>query len=189
VLDAPVDAGNLPRVSESAARTTWQSGVVARWTCPRCERTFGAVGRQHVCEPGLTLREFLDDALPIAEPVVDRILGHLRSLDRHDELIVDPIPSVVLLKNGPVVCTVRSMRKWVAIGFTLDRKLDSPRLSRKVSSRGGRHDHVVNVTDPDEVDDELLAWVGEAFTGSEAAAPRGDPMVPADVDVFIEPPP
>jgi hypothetical protein len=141
-----------------------------------------------VCEPGITLAEFLDGTLPITGPAVERILAHLRSLDEHDDLIVDPLPSTLLLKRGPTFCTVRSMTRWVAVGFTLQRQLDSPRLSRKTSSQGARHHHVVNVTELDEVDGELLDWIGEAFVGPEPVRPGADPMVPDDVDVVIEPP-
>lgn len=124
----------------------------------------------------------------MAEPVVGRVVDHLRRLDGDGDLIVDPIPAVILLKNGPVVCTIRTMTKWVAVGFYLRRKLDSPRLSRKVQSHGGRHFHVVNVTDAAQVDRELLAWLGEAFAGPEVTTPGTDPMVPDDVDEVFGPP-
>lgn len=161
---------------------------MATWTCPDCDRTFGAVGRSHVCEPGLTLDEWLGEALPVAKPVVERVLDHLRPVDSGGDLIVDPIPSVILLKNGPVFCTIRNMTKWVAVGFYLRRRLESPRLSRKVQSHGGRHFHVVNVDDEAEIDDELLGWVGEAFTGPDPESPGADPMVPDDVDEVFGPP-
>lgn len=158
--------------------------MVATWTCSDCDRTFGAVGRSHVCEPGLTVDEWLGGALPVARPVLEAILGRLHAVEVAEALIVDPIPSVILIKNGPVVVTVRAMQKWVAIGFYLRRKLTSPRLSRKVQSHGARHFHVVNVDTADQVDDELLDWLVEAVGGPDAigGSSSGDDMVPDDVD-------
>jgi hypothetical protein len=165
-----------------------------RWTCPDCGREFGAVGRGHICQPGLTMEEFLDSALPVARPVVETIVAHLRAVDHDDLLIVDPVDSAVLLKAGPTFALLRPMKRWVAVGFSLRRKLESSRLSRKVADHGSRYHHVVNIDDAAGVDDELLAWLVEAFLGEVPApvaaagaagdgpAGPGDPMVPDDID-------
>lgn len=134
-----------------------------------------------MCAPGLTLAEFFAQARPEAEPIYAAIEPHLRSLD--GDLIVDPLPSgKILFKNGPTFCVLESMTRWVAVGFTMRRKLDSPRLSRKVVDYQGRYHHVVNLTDADQVDDELLGWLGEAFSRDEAPPAGADPMIPDDID-------
>lgn len=73
------------------------------------------------------------------------------------------------------------------------RRLESGRLSRKVADDGTKYYHVVNVTDPEQVDDEFRGWLTEAYAhGDEPAEPTaasGDPMVPDDVDIVIAPPP
>ena len=83
----------------------------------------------------------------------------------------------MLFKNGPTFCIVTPMKRWVAVGFSLRRRLDTGRLSRKVSDGGSRFYHVVNIDDPDDVDDELLAWLTEAYNHGDpdaADAYRGD---------------
>ncbi|HSL57302.1 MAG TPA: DUF5655 domain-containing protein [Acidimicrobiales bacterium] len=157
------------------------------WTCPNCGRDFGARGQGHDCRPGLTIDEYAARALPFFRPIYDRIEARLRPLD--GDLIIDPIDKMVLFKHGGTFATVTSMTKWVAIGFSLRRKLSSDRLSRKVGEYGSKYHHVVNLTDPDEVDDELLEWLEEAFHASVGRAPHPDgedgDMVPDDVDVDI----
>lgn len=151
---------------------------------------FGAVGRGHICAPGPTLDELLDSTLPMARPIVERIVGHLERLDDGDVLIVDPVDTAVLLKAGPTFAVLRPMRRWVAVGFSLRRRLTSPRLSRKVVDHGSRAHHVINVDDPAQIDDELLAWLAEAFLGEECVGSAiddesGAAMVPDDVDEDI----
>lgn len=157
------------------------------WTCPDCERDFGARGQGHDCRPGLTIDEYAADALPWFRPIFDRIEVRLHSLD--GDLIIDPIDKMVLFKHGGTFATLTSMTKWVAIGFSLRRRLTSTRLSRKVQAYGAKYHHVVNLTDPDEVDDELLGWIEEAFlTSVRDVSPTTDGgagMVPDDVDVDI----
>ena len=150
------------------------------WTCPKCKRVFGAKGTGHMCQPGLTLDEHFATARPEAEPIFHVVNAHLETLD--GDLIVDPLDKKILLKNGPTFATLDSMTKWVALGFTLRRKLTSKRLSRKVSEMSGRFYHVMNLTDPQQVDDEVLEWLTEAFYKGEVPDTGGDSMVPDDID-------
>ena len=150
------------------------------WTCPDCGRAFGAKGRQHMCAPGLTLEEFFAGARPEAEPIFRVIDDHLRTLD--GDLIVDPLAKKILFKNGPTIAMLETMTKWVAIGFSLRRRLESGRLSRKVTDYQGRYYHVVNLTSAEQVDDELLEWLTEAFHQDDPPGDGTDPLVPDDID-------
>ena len=159
------------------------------WTCPNCDRSFGAKGQGHMCLPGLTIEEFLADVPDFVAPVLTRVRDHLVDVDAsdaHGGLIVDPlVKKKVLFKNGPTFCIVDVKKKWVAVGFSLRRKLESGRLSRKVSEYGNKFFHVVNVVDPDDIDDEFCDWLTEAYHhGTEASPSSFDPMVPDDVDIF-----
>ena len=156
------------------------------WTCSGCGRDFGAEGQGHDCRPGLTIDEYAADALPFFRPIYDRIEARLTPLD--GDLIIDPIDKMVLFKHGGTFATLTSMTKWVAVGFSLRRKLSSGRLSRKVQEYGSKYHHVVNITSPDEVDVELLDWLEEAFyasVGRTAPSTVAGSMVPDDVDVDI----
>ncbi len=127
--------------------------------------------------------EFLAAALPETEPIFDRVAAHLRSLDGGD-LIVDPLASKVLFKNGPAFAILDAKKKWTALGFTVRRRIDSDRFSRKVSEYNGRYHHVLNLTDACQVDDEVIGWLTEAFYGDTSPdAAAGDPMVPDDIDL------
>jgi hypothetical protein len=117
------------------------------WTCPECRRDFGAVGRSHICQPGLSVDAFLADAPAFVPPVFDAVHDHLVAVDQRDEhgtLIVDPIADKVLFKHGPTFCILEVKTKWVAVGCSLRRQLESGRLSRKVVDDGSKFFHVVN---------------------------------------------
>jgi hypothetical protein len=133
----------------------------------------------------MSLDEYFAEAKPWERPIFDVVNGHLSSLDGGD-LIVDPIAMGIMFKNGPMICTLRAMTKWTALGFQLPRKLSSKRLSRKVaeSGNGGKYFHVINVNEPFQIDDEVLTWLTEAYYLPLGGASRGsDPMVPDDIDV------
>jgi hypothetical protein len=155
-----------------------------RWTCPNCEREFGRRNQGHMCNPGMTVDQYFAQAKPFERPIFEVVNAHLHQLGG---LIVDPIGIGVLFKNGPMLCELRAMSKWVALGFSLRRRLESDRLSRKVIDYKSKYFHVINVSAPTEIDDEILEWLTEAYyTAGGAAQPEGasglDPMVPDDID-------
>ncbi len=150
------------------------------WTCPKCDRSFGAKGTGHMCRPGLTLDEHFATARPEAEPIFRVINEHLKTLD--GDLIVDPLEKKILFKNGPTIAILDSMTKWVALGFTLRRKAASNRFSRKVTEYQGKYYCVLNLTDPDQIDAEVLDWLTEAFYKGDVPTEGADPMVPDDID-------
>lgn len=141
-----------------------------------------------MCSPGLTLDEFLDGETAATDAIVRRVVEHLERVD-DGSLIVDPVDAAVLFKNGPVFANVRIMKKWTAVGFSLRRRVVSPRFSRKVQEYQDKFFHVVNVYEPDEIDDEFCDWLTESFLGEQVDDDElGVDMVPDDVDIFIEPP-
>ncbi len=132
------------------------------WTCPDCGRPFGRTNQGHFCAPGLPLDEFFAEHERV-EPIFSAVMAHLDDLGPVE---VDPVGIGILFKHGPMFAELRPMKRWTALTFMLPVKLEHPRLSRKVvaaGGRGGRYYHVVNVTDPAEIDDVILDWLTEAY--------------------------
>lgn len=165
-----------------------------RWTCPNCNRVFAKQNQSHLtCEPAVTIEEYFARARPFERPIYDAVIARIGDLEG---LIIDPLNIGILLKNGAMFAELRPKTKWTALGFSLGRRLESGRLSRKVSSFGKKHFHVINMTDPNEIDDEIVEWLLEAYhlaggtlrsyrRDDEVLRPRGnsgDGMVPDDVD-------
>lgn len=148
-----------------------------------------------MCSPGMTLDEYFATASEWERPIFDKVSAHLEGLG---DVIIDPIAMGIMFKNGPMLCELRAMKKWTAVGFFLRRRLTSGRLSRKVVDYQGKFFHVINVSEPDKIDDELLTWLTEAFhvaggdneAAARAAANGGNgaqhhddtTMVPDDID-------
>ncbi len=129
----------------------------------------------------MTIEEYFEGARPFERPIFDAVVS---GLDDLEGLIIDPLNVGILLKNGPMFAELRPKTKWTALGFSLGRKLETNRLSRKVVDYGKKYFHVINVTDPNQIDGQVLEWLREAYDladGSRSATSR-DHMVPDDVD-------
>lgn len=107
----------------------------------------------------MSLEEYLATGPPHEAPIVEAVLSGLADLEVH----VEPVSVGVFLKRPRMFAQLRPMTRWEAVSFILGRTLTSSRVARKVYESGSGRYHVVNVRTPDEVDDELLGWLVEAY--------------------------
>lgn len=138
---------------------------MALWTCPECDRRFGRANQGHECAPAMTLEDYFSTGPERERPIFDAVWAHLSTLesDDGDDVYVEPVSVGIFFKGRSVFAQLRPMTKWVALSFNLDRRLTSNRLSRKVVAHGSRFYHVVNVEGPEQIDDQIIDWLTEAF--------------------------
>jgi hypothetical protein len=134
--------------------------AVPAWVCPKCRRQFARKGQGHECAPAMTIEEYFSTGPPFERPIFEAVMAGLD--DRVGPIHVEPVSVGIFLKRARGFCELRPKTKWVAVGFAMPRTLHSSRLSRKVVDSW----HVVNVRTPEEIDDELLDWLAEAYFGS-----------------------
>ena len=108
----------------------------------------------------MTIEEYFSTGPPFERPIFEAVMAGLD--ERVGPIHVEPVSVGIFLKRARGFCELRPKTKWVAVGFAPPRTLQSHRLSRKVVDGW----HVVNVRTPDEVDDELLDWLAEAYFAS-----------------------
>ena len=135
------------------------------WTCPKCDRRFGRTSQGHDCAPAMSIEEYFETGPDFEQPIFEVIRAHMESLD--PEIWFEPVSVGIFFKRTSSFLQLRTMTKWVAVAFNLDRRLEHGRLSRKVVGHGRRYYHVVNVRDASEIDDLLLGWLTEAWECDE----------------------
>lgn len=133
---------------------------VSRWRCPDCSREFGRTRQQHDCAPGLTIEEYFATGPPHERPVFEAVRDHLA---QYDDIYIEPLAVGIFFKRRRTFVQLRPMRRWVALSMMLPRKIDDPRISRKVVDTGRSFYHVLNIADPEQVDDTVRGWLDEAY--------------------------
>jgi hypothetical protein len=76
---------------------------------------------------------------------------------------VEPVSVGIFLKRARTFAELRPMQRWVAMSFSLPAVVRHPRISRKPICYSGRYWHVVNLRDPDDLDDEIVDWLTQAY--------------------------
>lgn len=108
----------------------------------------------------MTLDDYFSTGPPFERPVFHAVMAGLGDVG---EIHIEPVSVGIFLKRSRTFAELRPMTKWVAVSFSLERTVQSRRIARKVIDAGRRRYHVVNVRTADEVDDELVEWLAEAY--------------------------
>jgi hypothetical protein len=106
----------------------------------------------------MTIEEYFETGPEFERPIYEAVATHMASLEG---VHTEPVSVGIFFKR--TFAQLRTMTRWVALSFILERKLESNRLSRKVQSAGDRYYHVVNVKGPEDIDDQILEWITEAW--------------------------
>jgi Domain of unknown function (DUF5655) len=131
------------------------------WVCPHCGRHFARRGQGHECVPAMTLAEYFSTGPAFERPVFDAVIAHLETIG---PVHVEPVSVGIFLKRVGTIAELRPMRRWVGVSFTLQRVVRHPLIVRQpILNHGRRYFHVVNMSSPGELDDEIRGWLTEAY--------------------------
>lgn len=136
------------------------------WTCPDCQRRFACTRQGHECAPAMTVEEYFSTGPPHERPVFDAVMAAVDASPEMGPVHVEPVSVGVLLKRSRTFAELRPKTTWVAVTFLHPRTVYSPRIARKVLEAGALRYHAVNVRAAEEVDDELIGWLVEAYQAS-----------------------
>ena len=133
------------------------------WTCPRCGRAFANPNQSHACGP-LDLAPHLAGKDPEVVAIYRRLL----------ELAERSGPVTVLAEKTRIAFQVRmsfaafSLRRhWVDGHVVLARRLEHPRFRRVESFSPRNHLHQFRLAHLEEADEEVAAWLAEAYRVGE----------------------
>jgi hypothetical protein len=136
---------------------------MARWVCPRCDREFGRVHQSHVCVPGGTVEESFRGRPAAQREIYEALMAHLRELG---PVHADAVKVGVFLKRDRKLAEVRPMARSLSLALVLPGRLDHPRVDRSLPISGDRVVHFIRLRRVEEVDDELRAWLTEAYANA-----------------------
>jgi hypothetical protein len=111
----------------------------------------------------MTLDSYFSTGPEHERPVFDAVMAHLATVG---PVHVEPVSVGIFLKRSRGFAELRPMVRWVALSFSLPHPIDSPKIARRVAGSGHRTWFVVNLRSPADVDDDVRAWLTEAYLES-----------------------
>jgi hypothetical protein len=137
------------------------------WTCPECAQTFVTRNASHSCVQ-LTLNGFFGDRRAQRQ-LYEALLELVR---RFGPVTVNVNRSRISFQARVRFATVaRVTRSGLVCTFWLKREVVSPRITRVELYPPSNYVHQFKLTDARELDDELAAWLRDAYeVGLQAAS-------------------
>src|SRR4051794_4069356 len=108
----------------------------------------------------MTIEEYFSTGPAHEWPVFDAVMARLTGVG---PAFVEPVSVGIFLKRARTFAELRPMQRWVAISFSLPRRVQHRLIVRKPINYGGAYYHVANVASPDQIDDDLVDWLTEAY--------------------------
>ena len=133
---------------------------MSRWTCPSCEREFGRTNQSHVCVPAGTVDETFAPHRPEWRQIFDAIAAQVNDLG---PVHLDAVKVGVFLKADRTLAEVRPRARAVDLLLVLPHPIEHDRIRRTMRASAGMVVSVVALTRPEEVDDDVRAWLTEAY--------------------------
>lgn len=132
------------------------------WSCPACGREFQRQ-RSHVCAPSMSEESYFTARPPYEREIYLAVREHLESLG---PVIVEFVNVGIFFKARRNVVELRPMKKWVNLGFGLNRRLTHPRITRTTPMQGSSTWYGTRATSAADIDDVVRGWMTESYFGT-----------------------
>lgn len=130
------------------------------WQCPRCARRFAQRNQTHTCAAVQDLGRHFAGREPAVRACFERVLEVVR---RNGPVVVLPERTRIALQVRMSFAAFVARRRWLDDHVVLARELSSPRFRRIEVFSARNVLHAFRLHDPGEVDDEVAAWLAEAY--------------------------
>lgn len=111
----------------------------------------------------MSLEEYFSTGPEHERPIFEAVMAHVATLG---QVHVEPVSVGIFLKRAQTFAQLRPRDRWVALSFSLPRRVAHDRIVRKVIEYSGRYFHVANLRGPEDIDDRLRGWLTEAYLNS-----------------------
>ena len=133
------------------------------WRCPKCRRKFANVNQSHACGRH-SLDAHFDGKSPRIRAIYDAFVAELAAIG---PVTILPEKTRIAFQVRMSFAQLTPRVKWVDGHVVLARRLEHPRFRVVQTFSPRNHLHAFRLTDPAEVDDDVRAWLREAYAVGE----------------------
>jgi hypothetical protein len=131
----------------------------ALWQCPECERWFANRNQSHACGRH-DLEHHFAGKPPEVRALFDAVVAEVRALG---PVAVLPEKTRIAFQVRMSFAQLTPRRRWIDGHVVLSRRLESPRFRSVQTFSPRNHLHTFRLSTLADVDDELRAWLAEAY--------------------------
>ena len=129
------------------------------WKCPSCGRRFANANQWHSCG-SFSVRDHLGRPGPEAQAIYESLVRMLRTFGPVE---IVPTKTRIGFQVRMTFAGAAFKRGGVELGFVLARRIDDPRFLKAETYSPRNHLYQVQLVSVDDLDDQVEAWLREAY--------------------------
>lgn len=133
------------------------------WTCPLCGRKFANRNQSHSCGH-YTVKRHLKGKTPHVRSLYERFV---ELVNQCGPVTIEPTKTRIGFQVRMIFATVSLKADGLDAHVVLSRRLENPRFARIESISPRNHVHHFWIQSEEELDDEVAAWLEEAYKVGE----------------------
>jgi uncharacterized protein DUF5655 len=133
------------------------------WRCPKCKRQFANTHQSHACGRH-SLDVHFEGKSPHIRAIYDAVVAALTTIGA---VTILPEKTRIAFQVRMSFAQLTPRRNWVDGHVVLARRLEHPRFRSVQSFSPRNHLHVFRLSGVEDVDDEVRAWLREAYAVGE----------------------
>ncbi len=134
------------------------------WKCPECGRQFAHHNQYHSCGH-FTVKEILKSNSPRVVLLYERFAEMVKKCG---PVAIEPTKTRISFRSWITFATLNLNKYGLNVHVVLSRKMKNPRFTHIETISLKNHVHHFRIKSIDELDNEVLSWLKEAFeTGKQ----------------------
>jgi hypothetical protein len=109
---------------------------------------------------GFTVKSHFEGKDPVVRQIYDRVL---KAAAKFGPVIEEPKKTSIHLVNKTAFAGVATRESAMVLTIKSDRKIPNPRIHKSEQTSAHRFHHEVKLSQPAEVDSELVKWLRDAY--------------------------
>lgn len=130
------------------------------WTCPKCQRFFRNANQYHSCDTGSLEDHFINKPSYLKE-IYNRLI---EILDTIGPTQLQVIKSAIYLKKRSTFVAIKARKDHLMIEFSLNTEMNHAKIEKTMRLSNHRVVHVIHLAHSDEIDQQLIQWLGMAYS-------------------------
>ena len=129
------------------------------WTCPKCTRSFANLNQTHSCG-SYTVDQHFTGKSPYVTSMYEQFVALVK---RCGPVTVVPAKTRIGFQVRMIFAALSVRKRSLDCHVVLSRRLESERFMRIQSLSPRNHVHYFSIKSPEDLDDEVLGWLTEAY--------------------------
>lgn len=129
------------------------------WKCPKCGRQFKRKDQSHSCKTVPLEQHF--NGKEKGKLLYEKFSAAVKR--RFGSFKVESLECCIHFVSTYTFTAVKIFKDKIVVDFTLEHIIQSKRIKQELQMSANRYLYIIDVLNEEEIDDEIMEWIGEAY--------------------------